>query len=179
MQIAIELAEVSKTTLAVRRPVQLIRQRFFGKDLHFWIRVIGIDTFPFWRLGKKPPISNAVANLNCYEEQLEAGEPNQKTMFISLYDYGVIWSDGTKEQVDTVIYATGYRNNLDYLSNLGGLDSEGKPLQIAGISTSVPGLYYVGLEGQRTFASATLRGVGPDAKFIVRKLRKYLQSTIS
>lgn len=176
VQIAIELAEVSKTTLAVRKPVQLIRQRFLGQDLHFWIRAIGIDTFPFWRFGKKPPISSSVANLNNYEERLASGKPNQQPMFISFYDNGVIWPDGTKEQVDTVIFATGFRYNLDYLSHLGALDNEGKPMETAGISTSVPGLYYVGLEGQRSFASATLRGVGPDSRFIVRKLRRHLKN---
>lgn len=35
---------------------------------------------------------------------------------------------------------------------LGALDGEGMPLQKAGIS-SIPGLYFVGLEGQRSFAS--------------------------
>lgn len=178
VQIAIELAEVCETTLAVRKPVQLIRQRFLGQDLHFWIRAIGIDTFPFWRIGKKPPISSSVANLNNYEERLASGKPNQQPMFTSFYDNGVIWPDGTKEQVDTVIYATGFRYNLDYLSDLGALDNEGKPMQIAGISTSVPGLYYVGLEGQRSFASATLRGVGPDSRFIVRKLRRHLKKVL-
>jgi putative flavoprotein involved in K+ transport len=177
VQIAIELAESGKTTLAVRKPVQLIRQRFLGKDLHFWIRTAGIDTFPFWRFGKEPPSSNAVVNLDHYEERLEAGKPDQKPMFSSFYENGVIWPDGTKEQVDTVIYATGYHYNLDYLSDLGAINQEGKPMQIAGVSTSVPGLYYIGLEGQRSFSSATLRGVGPDAQFIVQKIRRYLKST--
>jgi len=89
---------------------------------------------------------------------------------------GVIWPDGTKELVDTVVYATGYRPDLSYLASTGALDSKGGPIQKAGISYSVPGLYYAGLEGQRSFASATLRGVGPDAKFVVRKLIRYLKS---
>lgn len=39
-------------------------------------------------------------------------------------------------------------------------------------------MYYVGLEGQRSFSSATLRGVGSDAKFVVRKLISYLKMNI-
>ncbi|ALS28930.1 MULTISPECIES: flavin-containing monooxygenase [Paenibacillaceae] len=175
VQIAIELAEVSKTSLAVLRPVQLKRQRVWGQDLHFWIRVIGLDTFPFWRFGRNAPSSSSVIDLGQYKERLAAGKPDQKQMFTSFYTDGVIWPDGTKEQVDTVIFATGYRPNLAFLRNIGALDSEGRPLQSAGISTTVPGLYYVGLEGQRSIASATLRGVGPDAKFVVRKLIRHLR----
>nr|WP_285852346.1 hypothetical protein [Paenibacillus lactis] len=43
---------------------------------------------------------------------------------------------------------------------IGALGTEGKPIQTAGISLTAPGLYYVGLEGQRSFTSATLRGGG-------------------
>jgi putative flavoprotein involved in K+ transport len=36
--------------------------------------------------------------------------------------------------------------------------------------TTCPGLGFVGLEWQRSFASATLRGVGRDAHYVVRRL---------
>ncbi|MNE32421.1 Demethylrebeccamycin-D-glucose O-methyltransferase [compost metagenome] len=39
----------------------------------------------------------------------------------------------------------------------------------------IPGLYYVGLSNQRSFASATVRGVGPDAKYVVRKIKRFLK----
>lgn len=59
---------------------------------------------------------------------------------------------------------------------IGALGTEGKPIQTAGISLTAPGLYYVGLEGQRSFTSATLRGgVGPDEKYVVSKLMRYLK----
>ncbi|MET3697494.1 putative flavoprotein involved in K+ transport [Bacillus oleivorans] len=176
VQIAIELAEVSSTTLAVRHPVKLINQKIIGKDLHFWFKIIGFDTFPFWRFGKMIPSSNAVIDLDGFKEQLAMGKPNQKPMFSSFYTEGIIWSDGIKEPVDTVIFATGYRYNFPYLRQLRALDSEGKPLHLAGVSKTVPGLYYLGLEGQRSFSSATLRGVDSDAKFVVRRLLTYLKA---
>lgn len=175
VQIAVELADNSHTSLAVLRPVQLTKTKVLGIDLHFWLRAVGLDTFPFWRFGKKPPIPNSVADLDDYRARLKARKPDQRLMFTSFYAEGVIWPDGTKEPVDTVIFATGYRPNLSYLQPIGALDIEGKPTHKAGISLTVPGLYYVGLEGQRSFASATLRGVGPDAKYVVRKLMRYLK----
>jgi putative flavoprotein involved in K+ transport len=88
---------------------------------------------------------------------------------------GVIWADGTEEAVDAVIYATGYRPNLDYLADLGALDIDGQPAHQRGISTAVPGLAYVGLSNQWTYASATLPGVGPDAAYVVGQLRRHLR----
>lgn len=173
VQIAVELSEISKTSLAVLLPVQLTKQKIGGQDLHFWIKLIGFDSFPFWRFGKKVPSPGSVIDLDQYKERLAEGKPDQQPMFTSFYTNGVIWPDGKKEPVDTVIYATGYRPHLPYLQEIEALDSKGMPLHKAGISI-VPGLFYVGLEGQRSFASATLRGVGPDAKFVVKKLLNHL-----
>jgi len=174
IQIGVELAEVSRTSLAVLRPVQFVKQKVWGQDLHFWIKLVGFDTFPFWRFGKKVPVSGSVIDLGQYEEKLAAGKPDQFPMFTSFYADGVVWQNGTKEPVDAVIFATGYRPSLTYLGSTGALDAEGRPLQVAGVSSTVPGLYYVGLEGQRSFASATLRGVGPDARFVVKRLLRHI-----
>lgn len=174
VQIGVELAEVSKTSLAVLRPVQFVKQKIWGRDVHFWLKWIGFDAFPFWRFGKTAPSSRAVNDPGGYKAKVAAGKPDAQPMFTSFFEEGVIWPNGTKEAVDTVIFATGYRPHLPYLQAIGALDAEGRPLHQAGIS-DVPGLYYVGLEGQRSFASATLRGVGPDAQFVVNKLMHHLK----
>ncbi|WP_419394133.1 flavin-containing monooxygenase [Cytobacillus praedii] len=176
VQIAIELADVSNTTLAVRHPVKIVSQKILGKDLHFWLRIIGFDTFPFWKFGKTVPTSNSVIDSGNFKELLDKGKPDQKQMFTSFYSEGVVWPDGTKEPVDTVIFATGYQSNFPYLLEVEALDVEGNPIHAGGVSTSTPGLYYVGIEGQQSFASATLRGVDSDAGYVVRKLLDYLEA---
>lgn len=77
--------------------------------------MLGFDTFPFWRFGRTAPISSAVNDLGQYKERLAAGNPDQQPMFTSFYTDGVIWPNGTKEPVDIVIFATGYRPQLPYL----------------------------------------------------------------
>jgi hypothetical protein len=44
------------------------------------------------------------------------------------------------------------------------------PRQAGGISTTHPGLVYLGLEFQRSFSSNTLRGVGRDATHAITAL---------
>jgi lysine/ornithine N-monooxygenase len=39
---------------------------------------------------------------------------------------GIIWPNGIKEPVDTVIFATGYRPHIPYLQAIGALDAEGR-----------------------------------------------------
>lgn len=175
VQIAVELSEVSTTSLAVLKPVQFVNPQFLGQDIHFWIRLFGFDTFPFWRFGLHVPLSKSVIDTDGFEKRISSGNPKQQQMFQSFYENGVIWPNGDKEKVDSVIFATGYRPSLSFLEQIGALDPDGMPIHLAGVS-KVPGLYFVGLEGQRSFASATLRGVGPDAKFVVKRLVRFLKT---
>jgi putative flavoprotein involved in K+ transport len=180
VQIAAELAQLAHVTLATRAPVRFVNQRPYGRDVHFWWWLTRFDTRPLdsplgaWlsRLadGKVP----RVLDTGIYRAALAAGMPSQRAMFARFTDSGVIWDDGSAEDVDTVIFATGYRPNLAFLAPLGALDTDGQAQQHYGVSLTVPGLYFVGLSNQRTFASATLRGVGPDAAVVVRHLTRQL-----
>ncbi|GAA5767245.1 hypothetical protein [Streptosporangium roseum] len=97
-------------------------------------------------------------------------------MFIRFDGDEVVWADGSREPVDVVLLATGYRPHLDYLDGLGALDETGYPRHAQGLSTTHPGLGFLGLEWQRTPSSNTLRGVGRDARYLARKLKNHLGS---
>jgi putative flavoprotein involved in K+ transport len=180
VQIATELAQVAHVTLATREPLRFVNQRPYGRDIHFWWWLTRFDTRPLdsaigtWlnRLaaGKGP----RVLDTGVYRAALAAKKPDWRSMFTHFTEGGIVWDDGSAEDGDTVIFATGYRSNLAYLESLGALDVEGQALHRHGVSLSVPDLYFVGLSNQRTFASATLRGVGPDAAVVVRHLTRHL-----
>jgi putative flavoprotein involved in K+ transport len=87
-----------------------------------------------------------------------------------------VWADGTGEPVDVVLLATGYRPHLPFLDGVGALDAYGVPMHHGGVSRAVPGLGFVGLERQRSFASATLRGVGGDAAHVLHALHQPARS---
>lgn len=173
IQIAVELARSARVTLATREPVRYMPQHILGQDLHFWLKITGTD----WLMPSTTAKSRSVAVLDTgkYRRAIEAGQPGRKPMFTQFTETGVVWRDGTEEEVEVVLFATGYRPNLEFLRGTPALDSQGQVLQHRGISTSVPGLYYVGLSNQRGLASATLRGVGPDANYVIQHLTGYLQ----
>ncbi|MEU6754843.1 NAD(P)-binding domain-containing protein [Streptomyces sp. NPDC046685] len=169
IQIAAELGKVADTTLATRRPIGWMTQRPLGRDLHWWLRHTGLDVAPIRRLLAKAPVS--VLDDGTYREALERHRVDRREMFSRFTADGVVWADGTKEPVDAVVLATGYQPVFPYLADSGALDADGRPLHRGGVSTTAPGLGFVGMEFQRSFSSKTLRGVGRDAGHVLGRLR--------
>ncbi len=162
VQVGHELATVATVTLATRKPIRFAPQRPLGRDIHFWSIALGFDHLPIGHLLTNPPHA-PVNDDGHYRRAVKAGKPGQRRMFTAIDGDTVTWPDGTREHVDTILLATGYRPALSYLA-------PGERAQSRGISSIHPGLGYVGLEWQRSFASATLRGVGRDAHHVVRRL---------
>jgi putative flavoprotein involved in K+ transport len=173
VQIAHELAAVARTTLATRAPLRFEPQTILGRDVHFWLSATGLDRLPLGRLFDVSEPGGVVDD-GTYAAAVRSGRPDRRPVFSRFTEGGVVWDEGEEAAVDAVVLATGYRPNLDYLRPLGILREDGRPYQRAGMARSVPGLYFVGLPFQISFASATLRGVGPDAELVVARARRHL-----
>lgn len=174
VQVAHELTSSATVTLATREPVRFLPQRIRGRDLHYWLRVTGADLLP--RSVLTHLIRHAaVLDTGVYRDAIATGLLGRREMFTAFTPDGVVWADGSREPVDAVIFATGYRPHLDYLAPLGTLE-RAMPRQTGGISTTHRGLVYVGLEFQRSFSSNTLRGVGRDAAHVVTALAATVSS---
>jgi putative flavoprotein involved in K+ transport len=173
-QVANELARVASVTIAARHPLRFIPQRIGDHDVHYWLRETGFDSLPAdWlsKLGDGSLITDSVG----LRESLAEGLLEVRPMFTALDGDEVVWSENERERVDAIILATGYRPSLDYLRQLGALDPFGAPLHVGGISTTHPGLVYVGLEYQRSFASNTLRGVSADAAAVAAPMAAWVR----
>jgi putative flavoprotein involved in K+ transport len=165
VQIAVELAQVATVSLTTRGPLRFQRQRIWGRDFHWWLDRTGLDTSwlgPRLVRGAVPVIDDGR-----YRAAVRAGRPDHRPLFERFDGDRVVWADGATERVDVVLLATGYRPDLPYLARTGALDEHGVPVHVGGLSTVVPGLGFVGLERQRSLASATLRGVGRDAAHVL------------
>lgn len=170
IQIAADLGAVADTTLASRRPIGWTPQRPLGRDLHWWLKHTRLDIAPIRRLLAKVPVS--VIDDGHYLAALDRHGVERRDMFSRFTNEGVVWADGTKEAVDTVLLATGYRLAFPYLHDSGTLGTDGAPLHRGGVAATVPGLGFVGMEFQRNFSSKTLRGVGRDAGYVLSRLRR-------
>ncbi|MER5215459.1 NAD(P)-binding domain-containing protein [Streptomyces sp. NPDC002838] len=169
VQIAAELAAHARVTLAARHPVRFARQHTLGRDLHWWLTRTGVDTLPVGRFLRTPP-TQLVIDDGRYRSAVAAGVPDWRPVFTGADGTKVTWEDGSTEEVDTILLATGYRPDLNYLASLGALDEHGHPRHREGLSLTHPGLAYVGLEWQRSLSSNSLRGVGRDAARVARRL---------
>lgn len=147
-------------------------QKPLGRDLHFWLTVTGLDKAPFGRLQRRPA-TMAVIDYGRYRAALAAGRPDRRPMFTHIDGPTITWADGANEDVDAIILATGYAPDLGYLGHLApldALDETGRPRHRDGASLAHPRLARVGLEWQRSLSSASLRGVGRDARRAARRL---------
>jgi len=74
-------------------------------------------------------------------------------------------ADGQVLEVDAILWATGYQPSLTWVEGL-ELDAHGLPAHERGISTSIPGLAFLGLPFQFGFTSMLIGGVGRDAQYL-------------
>lgn len=81
---------------------------------------------------------------------------------------------GGSNVFDTIIWATGYRQNYSFLKIPNVLNENGNLKHEDGVVENQPGLYCIGHIWQRTRSSALVGGVGRDAKEIVDHLDIFL-----
>ncbi len=79
-----------------------------------------------------------------------------------------------EENITTVVWATGFSFDFSWIE-FPVLDSMGYPVTDRG-ATSVPGLYFMGLNWMVKRKSGLLYGVGEDARHVAGSIQKYLGS---
>jgi putative flavoprotein involved in K+ transport len=172
--IARELAATHRVLLAGGRPRRLTPDRILGRSTFWWLDRLGLvrasrnsrigrwlrSRDPFPGRGLDLPLLRAAGVQ--VSPRLTRGD-------------GVTagFADGSSRDVDSVVWATGYRDDTSWVRIPGATDATGKFTESRGISP-VPGLYFVGRSWQWTRGSALLLGVGEDARFIVDQVERRL-----
>jgi putative flavoprotein involved in K+ transport len=72
--------------------------------------------------------------------------------------------------VANVIWCTGFRLDFGWMDVPLPLGDDGYPVEEAGAVPATPGLYFVGLPFQRSFASMLIGGVGRDAEAVATRI---------
>ena len=80
-----------------------------------------------------------------------------------------VLEDGRVVEAANVIWCTGFRLDFSWI-DLPIVGDDGYPLEDRGIVSSAPGLYFVGLPFQYSFASMLIGGVGRDAAYVAKHI---------
>lgn len=95
--------------------------------------------------------------------------------FNKLYDKGVVWDNGDKEEFDAIIWCTGFGYNTSYLKSLIQTDEKGIAKTSESKSLEVDGLWLVGYGNWTGYASATLIGLNRTAKQTIQEITEFLK----
>ena len=89
-----------------------------------------------------------------------------------------MWSDGTEEPIDAVIWCTGFRPSLGHLESLGIIGEDGRVALDGTRSILEQRLWLVGYGDWTGYASATLVGVGRSARSTVEEIEEELAGEV-
>lgn len=121
-----------------------------------------------------PPSLGDVVMVDSVKEARSRGVLGSVRSFTRFTATGVVWPDGQEEDVDAVIWCTGFRPALSFLAELGVVQADGRVATTGTRATALPGLWLVGYGNWTGFASATLIGVGRTARATVDEIRTWL-----
>ena len=174
--LSVELATTPVTPprrvyLSTNGPLVFKRLRFLGKSVFWWGTKTGLLNLPVRsRLGRRLTGGNEGVYSDDLRRLVREGKVRVVAEIERFSGRAVSFRDGAAEAFSAIVWATGYRSDYRWIDLAGALDN-GRPVHEGGVS-SVEGLYFVGLVGQRTATSALILCAGRDAGFIVEKMRK-------
>ena len=172
-QIAEELAATRKVTLAVGQRVPSLPQRLLGKDLFWWLNGVGfmkISTDS--RLGRK--LAKRDVLIGSSGRGLRRSGVTMKGRLTSAARRRVTFEDGSEQDIDAIVWATGYRSDYSWLDVPAIRRADGTILHRRGV-TDASGLFFVGLPWQHTRGSALIGFVKDDAAFIAGRIESHLE----
>lgn len=137
-------------------------------DLFWWLTKLGLlEKSVDSRLGRRAQGRETLIGSSTRELRNRHGV-TLKPRATGASGRAVTFADGTKLDVDAVIWATGYRPDHSWIE-LPIFNPDGKVRHRRGV-TDVPGLYFLGLPWQYSRGSALLGFVKDDARYIADRI---------
>jgi putative flavoprotein involved in K+ transport len=166
-QIAEELSATHSVHLAVGSRQTPLPQRVLGRDVFWWLTRTGlINKTVDSRLGRLAQRRETLVGLSPRGAKRYGVEIKPRVVGAS--GRTVTFADGSELDVDSVIWATGYRSDYSWI-DAPVFDQDGRVLHRRGV-TDYPGLFFLGLYWQHTRGSALLGWVKDDAEFISERI---------
>ena len=167
-QIAKELSASHAVELAVGSRQTPLPQRVLGRDLFWWLTKLGAadedSRLPDRKARPRPRHAHRLKPPGAETASWRNAEATRSPAS----GRTVTFADGTEQEFNAVIWATGYRPDHSWI-HIPVLHTDGGLRHRRGV-TDVPGLYFLGLSWQHTRGSALLGWVKDDAEFIATKI---------
>ncbi|HEX6580439.1 MAG TPA: NAD(P)/FAD-dependent oxidoreductase [Actinomycetota bacterium] len=172
-QIAEELAATRKVDLAVGKRVPSLPQRLLGKDLFWWLSGVGfMKVSTDSRLGRR--LSERDVLIGSSARRLRRSGVTMRARLTSAVGRRALFEDGSDQDVDAVVWATGYRPDFSWIDVPDVKGASDRIVHRRGV-TDAPGLFFVGLTWQHTRGSALIGFVNDDAAFIAERIDQHLE----
>jgi putative flavoprotein involved in K+ transport len=167
-QIAEELSASREVHISIGSPQKPLPQRILGRDLFWYLDKTGVirktgDT----RIGRRMQ-ANEDTLIGSSPRGLRRHGVQFHGRALDAAGSTVAFSDDTKLDVSTVIWATGFRLDHSWV-DLPVFDAQGAVVHERGVTES-PGLYFIGLPWQHTRGSALLGFVKDDAEYLAEQI---------
>jgi putative flavoprotein involved in K+ transport len=168
--LANELAKTHTVLLATGRSRRLLPEKFLGKSVWWWLDKLGM-----MRISANSALGQYMRRVDPFPARgnrlsdLQRNGVQVKKSLVEVKGKTVHFSNGDMAQVDTVIWATGYQDNSNWVAIPEVKDDAGNFIHSAGISP-VKNLYFIGRSWQRTRGSALVTGVGEDALYLTKHI---------
>ena len=174
--IAYEAAATRPTTLVGRDPGQIPvplesrRMRVVWPLLQFVWRHLVTRRTPIGRKEMAELRFHGGPMLRVQRKDLaERGVVRNEARVVGVRDGLPLLADDTVVDCATVIWATGFRQELDWI-DLPIMGDDGWPREFRGVVDDAPGLFFCGLSFQYAFSSMLVGGAGRDAAYVVRRI---------
>jgi putative flavoprotein involved in K+ transport len=122
---------------------------------------------PIGRKIRSALISRGAPLIRIRPGELEAGGVRRVGRVVGARDGLPVLDDGRVLDVGNVIWGTGFDHGLEWI-DLPIAGPDGEPRHASGVSTTHPGLYFVGQHFLHSFSSTMVRGVSRDAERVVK-----------
>ena len=168
-QIAEDLAGTRRVELAVGRTQPVLPQRLLGRDIWWWGTKLRFDRFTVDSpLGRRLRRRDPVIGTGPKHLARRYGIPVRPRVTHAT-GHRMTFADGRSTEVDTVVWATGYRTDHTFVDIPEAKDAGGNLMHRRGLTRS-PGLCVLGLTWLYRRGSALLGWVGEDAEYLANRV---------
>jgi putative flavoprotein involved in K+ transport len=173
-QIALELTANHEVLLAAGRPRRVSPDRRLGRSVFWWMDRLGV-----LRASRESRIGRYLMKADPFPgKRLELDKLQQRGVEVvgrvaQAEGKKVSFADGKAAEVDVVVWATGYRDDTDWVEIPEVKDDQANFMHYRGISP-LPNLCFVGRSWQWTRGSALFAGVGQDAAYLTEHIVGHL-----